>query len=158
MNSADPLANLADIHIPDPVSSWPPAIGWWLVALLFLLLVIAAVVWGIRRHRRGRYRREALAQLAQLREFQQQTGQQPADTASKISGLLKQVVITQFGRHQTASLNGAAWLKFLDDKGKTSAFTEGPGRALGDDIYKPNIEIDLDSLFNLSQQWIEKQS
>lgn len=156
MNPADPLAQLADIHLPDPVSAWPPAPGWWLLALLIIGLVIGAIVFLVQRYRKRAWRREA---LAYLRELQTRQDQLPGtDMASALSGLLKQVAITRFGRHQTASLSGDTWLRFLDDKGKTTAFTQGPGRALGDDIYRPDAVIDVEGLFKLSQEWIEKQS
>ena len=38
---ADPLAQLRDIHLPGPVESWPPAIGWWILLAIILLLVLA---------------------------------------------------------------------------------------------------------------------
>ena len=30
---------LRDIHLPDPLSWWPPAIGWWLLVIGSLALV-----------------------------------------------------------------------------------------------------------------------
>lgn len=156
MNPTDPLANLADIHLPDPVTNWPPAIGWWLLALLAIALVIGLIVWLVKRYRKLAFRREALAQLSEIKA--QVPDSDPIAIAMELSGLLKQVAITVFGRHHTAGLNGDAWLQFLDEKGKTETFSAGEGRVLGDDIYKPDVEIDLDKLFQISQQWIEKQS
>ncbi|MGB5726303.1 MAG: DUF4381 domain-containing protein, partial [Thiogranum sp.] len=45
---------LRDIHLPDPLSWWPPAPGWW---LLLTLLVAIALLGGYLLHR---YRRNAL--------------------------------------------------------------------------------------------------
>lgn len=156
MNPTDPLEQLADIHLPDTVAAWPPAPGWWLLAVLLIGLLVATVVWLVRRYRKLAWRREALAHLQALQENREQFT--ATDTASALSGLLKQVAITRFGRHDTASLSGNDWLRFLDSKGNTDAFTQGPGRALGDDIYRPDAVIDVDGLFKLSQEWIEKQS
>lgn len=152
----DPLANLADIQLPDPVASWPPAPGWWLLAVLVIALLVGLIYWLARRYRRQAWRREAQAKLAHLEA--KKTDLNPISLTSELSGLLKQVAITRFGRHHTASLNGEAWLRFLDTKGKTDAFTQGPGRALGDDIYRPDAVIDVDGLFELSRKWIETQS
>ncbi|MCG8312470.1 MAG: DUF4381 domain-containing protein [Pseudomonadales bacterium] len=151
----DPLAQLKDIHLPDPVGQWPPAMGWWLLALFAVLAIVAIIAWLRHRHKKNAYRREALAYLEALQ--QRANERDPITVATQVSGLLKRVAITLFGRHQTAGLNGSDWLRFLDEKGKTDAFSQGPGKMLGDDIYKPNAQVDLTSLFELSKQWIEKQ-
>ena len=52
---------LRDIHLPDPVSWWPPAPGWWLLFGLSLVLG-GLLVW----HRLRRRRREAAARQAEL--------------------------------------------------------------------------------------------
>jgi len=64
---ADPLAQLRDIHIPDSVSWWPPAPGWWgLVVIIFVAMVL---VWLWRRRRRQRScQRAALCHLEHLEE------------------------------------------------------------------------------------------
>ena len=37
MDSEELLAQLADIHLPAEISFWPPAFGWWILALLLLI-------------------------------------------------------------------------------------------------------------------------
>jgi len=49
---------LRDIHLPAPLSWWPPAPGWW---LLLTLLVAIALLGGYLLHR---YRRNALQRAA----------------------------------------------------------------------------------------------
>jgi len=55
------LDNLHDIIVPDPVSVWPLAPGWYGLGWV-LLIALAFWVWSRMRQRRlNRYRREALA-------------------------------------------------------------------------------------------------
>jgi hypothetical protein len=61
------IDQLKELALPAPVSYAPQTWGWW---LLLAVLVLAALLLGLRRYwqwRRDRYRREALARLAQLR-------------------------------------------------------------------------------------------
>ena len=69
MNPADPLTNLRDIHLPDPVSWWPPAPGWWLLSLLIIAAVCYLGVQTIRRYKRRLYRRQAMAELKQIEQL-----------------------------------------------------------------------------------------
>ena len=57
---ADPLAQLRDIHQPGMIETWPPAPGWWILAGLALLALIALVTWLFLHWRRNRYRRVLL--------------------------------------------------------------------------------------------------
>ena len=61
---------LRDIHLPDPVSLWPPAPGWWILFALVVVTILSALIW--RRWRaQHRVRREGLLQLEQLAETYQ---------------------------------------------------------------------------------------
>ena len=62
------IEQLKELGLPEPVSYAPQTWGWW---VLLALLILAALLIGIRRYwqwRRDAYRREGLARLAQLRE------------------------------------------------------------------------------------------
>ena len=63
MNPADPLAQLRDIHLPEPVSWWPPAPGWWIVLLLSLAAVVLVIYYLRKYWLQRRYRRVALREL-----------------------------------------------------------------------------------------------
>ena len=55
----DPLAQLRDIHLPEPIGWWPPAPGWWLLALVFLSALIYVALWWRQRRARLYFRRQA---------------------------------------------------------------------------------------------------
>lgn len=152
------LDQLRDIHLPEPVSWWPPAPGWWL--LLALSLAVAGfAAWWLRRRRAGRWRREALAEWRRLRQ-RWGTGQAaPPEIVAGLSVLLRRVAISRYPRAEAASLTGEDWLAFLDARvarGDAGMFRRGAGRALIDAPYNPRARADMDALFTLCKQWIER--
>lgn len=146
-------ASLRAIHLPAEVNWFPPAPGWWGV-LVLLLVLVAAGAWVWRRYRRQAFRREALLLLAGL---QQRNDLSPLQQLDEISALLKRVAITVHGREAVAGFSGERWLRFLDESGQTTGFSNGPGRCLGASRFQPNAAIDTASLFPLCRDWIQKQ-
>jgi hypothetical protein len=49
--SANLLTQLRDIQVPEPISWWPPAPGWWLLALVSII-ALGYTVFALRRYRR----------------------------------------------------------------------------------------------------------
>jgi len=156
MNGADPLAELRDIHLPDPVGWWPPAPGWWLVAALLFLAVAGLIIWRIVRHRRLAYKREALAQWQTI-HADYLNHKDPSRLLADLSVLLKRTCITRYGREQTAGLTGEQWLAFLDQTGNSTEFSSGAGRALVSQRFVPTPQIDGPALLNVTLAWLKKQ-
>jgi len=163
MDSANPLSQLADIHLPEPVGFWPPAPGWW---ILFFLLC-AAAVWFARRYYAGwklaRARQFAIAELdKQLAALQQHSeGRSPEDIAalnlvfvSDVNAVLRRVAMKNFPHENFASIGGAAWISFLRNHGDASLLDDGLARTLSEGRFAREWEVDTDRLYKMAHQWI----
>ena len=153
----DPLAGLRDWHLPEPVSWWPPAPGWWLLAGLFLIGLAIGIRFLWRRRRRTEARRLALRQLALLRASLAADG----DTHGfdvELTRLLRRLALARYPREAVAGLCGTAWLEFLDATGGGGGFTRGPGRRLSEGAFRANggpvDSEETEQLARLAAVWI----
>jgi hypothetical protein len=145
----DPLAQLRDIHLPAPVNWWPPAPGWWVLALLVVVLVGLGTYILILSLRKKRYRKAALKELALLKK-----NSAPRTALEQLAALLRRVAIQSFGRKEVVGLTGRKWLDFLDRTGKTDQFSCGAGQALGENLYRADYPVTIDPIFQLVERWI----
>ncbi len=149
----DPLADLRGWHLPEPVSWWPPAVGWWVLGLLGILLTAILIRWLLVR-----YRARAAARAAQreLRDLQAafETDRDAGAFGRGISRLLRRFALARFPRRQIAGLAGADWLAFLDTHGGDGRFRDGPGRILVEAPYRPVDAIPAEELVALVREWI----
>lgn len=153
------LSQLRDIHLPAPISWWPPAPGWWLLAVL-----VVAILFGLyflyRRRLRNDWRRSALAELTRLRQQYQAQPTSAQIIVSELSVLLRRVAISCFPREEVAMLSGDKWLAFLDrGMGEGAAFQSEQGRLLAVAPYVADAAISAETLlglFTLCENWIIK--
>ncbi|WP_035484672.1 DUF4381 domain-containing protein [Geminicoccus roseus] len=155
MDQTDPgsLAGLHDIVASPPVPFWPPAPGWYVVALALAMTLGWACWRTARRWRADAYRRAALAEL--------QSAGGRRDQLTILPELLKRTALAAYPRERVASLSGQAWLAFLDETAAAPAFTTGPGRPLGALAYDPGLarrmsEADGDALLAAATAWIRR--
>ena len=110
---------LRDVHVPATPSMWPPAPGWWLVAIA--LLAIVAVICLLRARQQRKLR-------ARQRLFDEACRDLPASAQIAAMSELLRRAARKIDKHADR-LQGDDWLRFLDGK-KGEDFSKGAGRLL----------------------------
>jgi len=106
---SDRMWGLKDPPLPEPVSWFALTPGTVLLAGILLSLVGLFVWRRWQAWQRNRYRRIALAELSAME-----------DSAAGLAGLptvLRRIALTAFPRVEVASLRGADWVAWLNEKG-----------------------------------------
>ena len=152
---AEELAKLHDIHLPDAIGWWPLAPGWYLLAILSIVTLMAVVFFLGRYYLNGRARRQAL-RLLTLFQQQYQRDANSQLTAARISELLKRVALVYFPREQVASLQGESWVAFLNTTAKDLDFNRVRSELL-ETPYQSTMDRDLAPLFIIARAWISQR-
>ena len=142
------LNELKDIHYPEMISWWPPAIGWWILALLISGSVVIGLILVKRAWKKFKQKRALLKELQRLRQ-QYQTNQE--NITEQLSILIKRTVMLHFPREQVAALQGQQWLDFLNRMTKTPYFTQELITA----PYQATAPEQTMALLSETEQWLK---
>ena len=151
-NPAQNTDSLRDIHLPDAISWWPPAIGWWIL----LALVIAAFIFIPKLYRRVTYTH--LNKVANITfkniidEFK--VNNNDSDFIRATSQFLRQTAMSYCGRDEVAQLTGDKWVQALNSITKQEHFTPDLKQSLVNAPYQKNISIDAEQLIKAVQNWL----
>ena len=149
---------LRDIHLPEPISWWPPAPGWWL--LLGLILLTVAAVFLFRRYQKKQaLKKQVLAEFEILFELYNKEKNTTALVQS-LSVLLRRACISFYPRSEAASLTGESWLQFLDDTGAEKAFQTEQGKLIASAPYlseNTTLDFDAEKLISVCENWLKAQ-
>lgn len=124
---------LRDVHPGTAPSWWPPAPGWWILAVLVLAIVAVLAAWRLRKRRR---------RIVIARSFDEAVDRthSPAEQVAAMSELLRRAARR---RDPVADrLQGEAWLGFLDDGLPARPFSTGAGTLLLDGGFRPDVAPD----------------
>ena len=160
----NPLEQLQPLIAPPAIHWWPPAPGWWLLAILCPLLA-----WGLwrllgklpKKSQQSRanqpldpLRQAALAELAALNK----PYEQPAGPwLQQLNALLKRLCRSHYPESHSHTLNGRAWLAFLDSRCPAAGLTRW--MVLVEGAYRPQCKMDDKAIDGLNQSidiWIRK--
>jgi len=152
----DPLAQLQDIRLPAEIGLWPPAWGWWVLALLLIAVISTLVFFVKRKKSRNAYRALAIAELHSIHT--KYPAEQNSEYLQNLSIILRRTALSGFGSQFNASLKGNDWLQWLDEHcPKTKEqFSKGVGSALLIGPYQKNPEFNREALHKLSLLWVKE--
>lgn len=145
---SDNLPELRDIHLPDGVSIFPPAYGWWVIlGCIIAFFVLYKLAKDLYRRSKKRYA---------LHQIQASAGKLPLQSAIVMSEILRRICVMKYA--EAASLSGDAWLAFLQQH--TSArLSDKAAQLLAYAPYMPQSKDtfsadDVQNLQQFCQSWI----
>jgi len=150
----DLLSQLRDIHAAPAVPWWPPAPGWWVLALLLL----AFLYWlGRRTQAAYRIRQRRKQMLAWIDHLNASIDPQrePQAYLSTLNRIFKLVALRAFPEQQCALLAGQDWADFLTGKMQGSK-TSGSLNVLASGPYDPVPKFDPQVMSELTRHWIKQ--
>lgn len=152
----DLLQQLRDIHLPAEPVWWPPAPGWWLIAVLLMVGLYYAVRLLRQAIERRRPIRRARALYQELHASYQQGLIDAPTYLHEANELLKRLVIHGLHDDRARRANDAAWLALLDERSRSASFTEGPGRYLGNQRFSKTPIADPELLHPLLTRFLRE--
>ena len=143
--------NLRGLNMPQAISWWPLAWGWWIVIAIIASVLLYAL------YRRYCYLKANKYRGIAIKELQDSfiAWQKNADTHRYLhnaNGILKRVV-RQFNQN-SVSHTGAAWSKTLNQFARNK-LPNNTLRALSEDCYKVNPQVDVMTIHNQLKQWLK---
>lgn len=162
----EPLQNntlaLRDIHLPDPVSWWPPAPGWWLLLALLVVGCGVAYLWLIswrKNRQKKRIKKASLIELDNIRSTYH-NDLNLVRLARSLSVLLRRICLSYYPHTQVPGMTGEQWLNYLDETADTKGFITDSGKILATAPYLPDRarpDFDAETLLTLCESWILAQ-
>ncbi|KTD76360.1 DUF4381 domain-containing protein [Legionella waltersii] len=155
MANTEPLAQLKDIHLPDPVGWWPLAPGWYVLVVIALLFFFGLFVYLMKRHVNSLPKKQALRLLQNYKE--QYAKDKNAQLASaRVSELLKRVALVYYPRMDVASMHGDTWIQFLNKTAKGVDF-KPVNTMLSETPFKQSETINVQPLIVRAEKWIKQR-
>jgi len=151
LNLPELLALMHDLVLPEPVPWLPQTPGWWIV-LGWLVAVLLLAAWQVvKRRRRNRYRRDALAELDAIAALQDID---PAESAQRIAAVLKRTALVAYPRRDVAGLYGTAWARFLTESAGNDRQVAEAADDLAAAAYRPGADPKV--LSGPARRWIRQ--
>jgi Domain of unknown function (DUF4381) len=148
----DPLADLRDIELPDPIHWWPPVPGWWLLLVLFLLVFTGLLL--ISWWWRNRLRRAALKELRDI--YHEYTNTGDLLTLIQQTNILLRRYLSASGAKQAARLTGKDWLTYLDARCNAKLISNSEATVLAEGPYQPTPKVDGERFVGVIERWLKE--
>lgn len=149
MNSL--IEQLHDIEGLDLISSWPLAIGWWLLIALGIVVMGAIIAFVLYRLAFKRsWKNDTFKKLSRLEE--NLSDATARETVITLSEYLRRIALRRFSRKECAGLMGEAWLAWLAQHDPKNFDWKNRGTPLIEVPYAPvNSSLPADQIKDLIQ-------
>jgi len=153
--------NLRDIHLPDAISWWPLAPGWWIL-LTATICTILLVFIARRIYIKKQLKRDIHSELDKIKNTFRKT-QDKSQLAKSLSVLLRRASISYYPgtKNNGAGLTGQQWLAWLDNTTQrpldSKQFQSEAGKVLINAPYLPDnaeLNFDAEALIDISEGWL----
>lgn len=94
---------LKDIHVPEQITNFPIAYGWWILAALIILVIVITIIKVKKTAKRNQVKKQALAQLKNNSDINN----------NELISLLKWAAMHYFSRVEFAKLYGESLQQLL---------------------------------------------
>lgn len=126
---------LRDIHLPDGVSWWPLAIGWWVVLAIMIAVIVLLITKAILQQRRKRFARYALTELEDIKHNDDK------DWLIQTHQIMRRASLCYFPKSQVASMDTKHWVILLYQTG-SDIWTQQSLQLLEEGVYRNPDTID----------------
>ena len=149
LNLPQLLELMHEIVVPEPVPWIPQTPGWWVLLGWTIAVVALCTLAFVRKRRRNRYRREALALLDTV---ELDTEVSPAESARRVAEIVKRTALVAYPRTRVANLYGEAWAEFLRDSAGNDKRISEAADSLATAAYRP--DADGRALVPSARRWV----
>ncbi len=153
MEISDPSKALRDIHLPEPISWWPLAIGWYVAFAITLMLTAIITVWLYRHIKLRRKKQKILQEFYIITHRYRSSNTQ--NIVGELSVFLRRFVFAFYPRANMTALQGKAWLTLLDQVSNSHDFSQGIGQMLLTAPYQAHAPTETQALVNLIEKMIK---
>lgn len=150
----DLLAQLRDIHVAPQLPWWPPAPGWWILALCVLVLLGWLGRRVLARYRAHQTRRQMLVWIEHLNTNIDPL-RNPQAYLSTLNRIFKLIALRAFPDQHCAALAGQDWVDFLHSNMKNLPSMESLD-VLASGPYEPAPQFNPETMNELTRNWIRQ--
>ena len=145
---------LRDVHLPEAISWWPLAWGWW-VLLVLIICAASTTIWLIKRSiNKNRYRGLATTELkSAFRQWNQDNNNMAY--LQNANAILKRAVLHTTQQASLTTNSGQAWVELLNNW-SAQTLSETSQNALAYGCYQANCDTDIKAVHTELVTWLKK--
>lgn len=144
---------LKDIHLPDALSIWPLALGWWLVIAIVLILIIALFYW-VKRTPKIVINKVAKSEFEQIKAgFLIHSDNNLL--IQHTSQFIRKLLLTTSARKKVASISGELWKKALQELNPKHQLSPHWVNCLTTAPYQKQVEFNAQDLIQEIDLWLK---